>query len=64
MRPKIEGKTHDLIQMFLDRGIYETQAKVIEAAVEALLEKRIEEESRSWDKDSDTPDDIINSQVG
>lgn len=64
MRPKIEGRTEQLIQMFLDRGLYESQAEVIEAAVEALLEKRIEEESKSWASDSETSVDHIISQVG
>ena len=64
MRPKLEGRTEQLIQMFLDRGLYETQAQVIEAAIESLLERRIEEESKNWSSDTETPENHIISQVG
>ncbi len=64
MRPNLEGRTEELIQMFLDRNIYKSQTEVIQEAMELLVQKQIELDSRHWDEESQTPESNILSQTG
>lgn len=58
MRPKIEGRAEDIVGLFLERGIYKTQAEVIEASLELLLDKRMEFEA-SISQDENGVDDYL-----
>lgn len=52
IRPEIKGTSEEIIKSFLGRKVFETQAQVIDAALQLLLEKQIEEESKNWDQQS------------
>lgn len=63
MRPKLEGITEERVKLFLERGIFKTQAEVLFAAMELLIEHQLEEDSKSWNESS-TPDEHVMAQVG
>jgi len=64
MRPNIEGRAEEIIQLFLERGLYETQVQVIEAGLMLLLEKRLAEEAEAHDGFSAIDEDLIDLQLG
>lgn len=64
MLPNLEDRTQDLVQMFLDRKIFKTQQAVIEKALDLLVEHQVNEESKHWDEESQTPIAHILSQQG
>jgi Arc/MetJ-type ribon-helix-helix transcriptional regulator len=64
MRPNIEGRAEEIIQLFLERGLYETQVDVIEAGLMLLLNKRLAEEAAIQDGFSAIDEDLVNLQLG
>lgn len=45
MRPRIEGFEEQVINSFLDRGIFKNEVEVIRAALALLVDERIKFES-------------------
>lgn len=64
MRPNIEGRAEEIIQLFLERGLFETQVQVIEAGLMLLLEKRLAEEAEAHDGFSAIDENLIDLQLG
>lgn len=63
IRPEIKGISEEIIKSFLDRKVFETQTQVIDAALQLLLEKQIEEESKDWDHQSSIDSSLIEMQL-
>lgn len=51
-----KDRSADIIEMFISRRYFKTQTKVIETALELLLEKQLIEDSYQQAKESETPD--------
>ena len=63
IRPEIKGFSEDIIKAFLERGIFETQSQVIDAALMLLMENKINEESFNWGKETAIDDHMIDIQL-
>ncbi len=63
IRPEIKGISEEIIKSFLDRKVFETQTQVIDAALQLLLEKQIEEESKDWDHQSAIDSSLTEMQL-
>lgn len=49
---EISDRSKDIIRAFIDRGIYNTPDEVINVALNLLLDKRLDEESANYNKES------------
>lgn len=50
---EISDWSKDIIRAFIDRGIYNTPDEVINVALNLLLDKRLDEESANYNKESE-----------
>jgi len=60
-RPNLQGRTEDILEQFISRGIYRTKGEAITAALELLLERRMEDESR--EESEEIPASVVDLQL-
>lgn len=62
-RPELDEDSQWLLNTFMKQNLFHSQKEVMRAALEALFEKQMIEEAKEWDKNSNTSDEVIYSQV-
>ena len=51
-RPEIKDRSAEIVEMFVSRGYFRTQGEVVEAGLEMLLERALQEDSKLHQKES------------
>jgi Arc/MetJ-type ribon-helix-helix transcriptional regulator len=63
MKVEIKGRHKELVEAFVERNIYPDAEKVVEAAIELLLSKRLEEEAEMKDDYNTIDQELIDLQL-
>jgi Arc/MetJ-type ribon-helix-helix transcriptional regulator len=61
MRPQLSVRAEDIVKMFIERNVFETQSETIEQALELLLKNQLDKESAESNKIND--EYFLNAQL-
>jgi Arc/MetJ-type ribon-helix-helix transcriptional regulator len=63
-RPEIKDRSAEIVEMFVSRGYFKTQSEVVEAGLEILLERALQEDSKLHrDEASSLSSELVKAQV-
>lgn len=62
MRPQLTARSEMIMQLFLERHIFESQAQVVEQALELLLENQLQKEALD-DSNSIVGEEFLDAQI-
>ena len=63
-RPEIKDRSAEIVEMFVSRGYFRTQGEVVEAGLEMLLERALQEDSKVHREESaPMSNDLVKAQT-